>query len=108
MTQDELILIVGMFVVTFGARYPVMALVGKLPLPESVFRALRYVPAAVLAAIIAPALILDSRGQMALDPGNEYLVAGVVTFLVAWRSKNMLLTIVLGMMTLIVLKIALS
>lgn len=104
MTREEILLIFGMFLVTFGVRYPVLALVGKLPLPEAVFRALRYVPAAVLAAIIAPALLLDSRGQLALNIGNEYLIAGVVTFIIAWRSKNMLVTIVVGMLTLIVLK----
>lgn len=104
MTQDEVFLIVGMFLVTFGARYPVMSLVGKLPLPEPVFRALRYVPAAVLAAIIVPALVLDSRGQIAFELGNEYLIAGIVTFLIAMRSRNVLLTIVAGMVTLVILK----
>jgi branched-subunit amino acid transport protein len=104
MTRDEILLIFGMFLVTFGVRYPVLALVGKLPLPEAAFRALRYVPAAVLAAIIAPAIILDTRGQLAINLGNEYLIAGIVTFFVAWRAKNMLLTIVIGMVTLIALK----
>ncbi len=107
MSEQEILLILGMFLVTFGVRYPVLALVGKLPLPEAVFRALRYVPPAVLAAIILPAMVVGERGEVALNLNNEYLLAGIVTFLVAWRSKNTLLTIIMGMAALVLLKNAL-
>jgi branched-subunit amino acid transport protein len=95
--MNEIVLIAGMALVTFAVRYPVLALVGKINLPQPVIRALRYVPPAVLAAIILPAMLLDSANQLALSLNNSYLIAGVVAFLVAWRTKNMLLTIILGM-----------
>jgi branched-subunit amino acid transport protein len=92
-------MIVGMALVTIAVRYPVLALVGKIELPKPVFRALRFVPPAVLAAIILPGLLYrDDQVYIAAD--NSYLVAGVVAALVAWRSKNLLLTIVLGMLAL--------
>jgi branched-subunit amino acid transport protein len=94
--NNELLMIVGMTLVTFGVRYPVLALVGKIDLPEPVLRALKYVPPAILAAIIVPELLFrEDQLYIALD--NSYLVAGIIAALVAWRSKNLLLTIVLGM-----------
>jgi branched-subunit amino acid transport protein len=104
MTLNEIILIIGMFAVTFVVRYPVMALVGRLPLPEPALRALRYVPPAVLAAIILPAMVYDERGEIALRLDNEYLLAGVLAFAVAWFSKNTLVTIIVGVGALLVLK----
>jgi branched-subunit amino acid transport protein len=89
-----------MTAVTFGVRYPVLVLVGKIPLPESVFRALRYVPPAVLTAIIVPAVLMPN-GTVDVSFSNAYLVAGVVSALVAWRTKSLLLTIGIGMVVML-------
>lgn len=97
---NEAWLIAGMALVTFAVRYPVLALVGKINLPDRVFNALKFVPPAVLAAIIVPALLMPSGNTIELSVENTRLVAGVVAALVAWRTKNLLLTIVLGMLTL--------
>ena len=96
MTRDEVLLILGMMLVTYSARYPVMAIVGRMTLPEGVLRALRYVPVAVLSAIIAPELLIRD-GAPALSSTNTYLVGGLVALLVAWRWSNLLLTIIAGM-----------
>ena len=98
--MNEVVLIAGMAVVTFLVRYPVMALVGRIPLPKRVFEALRYVPPAVLAAIIVPAVVFPSGPEVFLSVENTRLVAAIFTVLVAWRTKNLLLTIVLGMLAL--------
>jgi branched-subunit amino acid transport protein len=96
--MNELLLILGMALATFAVRYPVMVLVGKIPLPQSVFRALRYVPTAVLAAIIVPAVLMpNGDGRIDLSPSNAYLIAGIAAAVVAWRTKNVLVTIVIGM-----------
>ncbi|MCB9454051.1 MAG: AzlD domain-containing protein [Anaerolineaceae bacterium] len=96
--MNEFALIVGMLLVTFIPRYGVMALLGRVELPGPVFRALRFVPPAVLSAIILPAVLLNGeQGSLNLALTNSYLVAGIVAGVVAWRSKNVLLTIVLGM-----------
>ena len=100
--MNEVILIGGMALVTFAVRYPVLALLGKIPMPEPIFRALRYVPPAVLTAIILPLVVLNKDKGNVLDLSftNHYLIAGIVAALVAWRSKNLLLTIILGMLVL--------
>jgi branched-subunit amino acid transport protein len=85
--------------VTVAARYPVLALVGKIDLPQPVLRALRFVPPSILAAIILPGLLYrDDQIYIAAD--NSLLVAGIIAALVAWRSKNVLMTIVLGLLAL--------
>lgn len=101
--MNEFILILGMALVTIAVRYPVLVLVGKIPLPDRVFRALRYVPPVVLAAIIAPAVLMPDGQTLELTPGNSYLVAAVIAALIAWRTKNLLLTIVIGMGVFLVL-----
>jgi len=100
MSQDELILILGMAAVTFGVRYPVLALVGRVPLPERLFAALKYVPVAVLTAIIVPSVLMPDGKTLALTLENAYIVAAVVAVLVAWRTQSLLMTIIAGMGTL--------
>lgn len=95
--MNEFVMILGMALVTFAVRYPILVLVGKIPLPERIFRALRYVPPAVLAAIIVPAVLFPDGETIDISLTNSYLVAGIVSALITWRTKNLLLTIVLGM-----------
>jgi branched-subunit amino acid transport protein len=103
--MNEFLLILGMTLVTFGVRYPVLALVGRLKLPEVVLRALRFVPPAVLSAIIFPAVFYPDGVQLRLGLDNPRVLAVIIAGLVAWRSKNLLLTIVVGMVALWVLQV---
>lgn len=96
LTTNELILIVGMFLVTFAARYPLLVLVGRIQLPDWMTRALRYVPVAVLTAICATAVLMP-KNELDLRPQNAALIAAIASILIAWRSKNLLLTIGGGM-----------
>ncbi|MFZ4816330.1 MAG: AzlD domain-containing protein [Phototrophicaceae bacterium] len=92
----EFALLFGMFLVTFGVRYLPLALVERVGMPPSVARALRYVPVAVLTAITVPIMLF--RGDaLSFGVSNAYLYAGVAAGVVSWRSKNLLLTIVLGL-----------
>ena len=102
--MNEFIMVAGMALVTFLIRYPTMVLVGKIPLPDRVFRALRYVPPAVLAAIIVPSVLMPDGQTVFISLTNSYLVAGILAVLISWRSKNLLLTIVLGMAVFLLLR----
>jgi branched-subunit amino acid transport protein len=96
--MQEFLLILGMMLVTFAARYPVMVIVGRIQLPDRVFRALRFVPVAVLTAIIVPELFMRDD-QLSITLGNAYLVGGIVAVVVSWKFRNLLLTILVGMTT---------
>ncbi len=88
---------------TFGMRFIFVYLLGRFEIPETMRRALRFVPPAVLSAIVVPELIIKS-GQIDLTLTNFRLLAGLVAMLVAWKTKNTLLTILAGMLALLSLE----
>ena len=74
--MNEVLLIGGMAAVTFAIRYPVLALLGRIELPKPALRALRYVPVAVLMAIIVPAVLIPNGDRIWVGIGNNSLIAG--------------------------------
>ena len=90
------LVILGMGLVTYAIRLSLIALLGRMQVPPLVQRGLRFVPPAVLSAIIFPELLRPS-GALDLSLGNVRLLAGIVAMLVAWSTKNVLLTIAVGM-----------
>ena len=97
-----LVMLVG-GVLTFGIRFSLIYLFGKLHIPETVRRSLHYVPPAVLSAIIFPELFLKD-GELYLSVDNVRLLAGLVAVGMAWFSKNTLVTIIAGMVALFLLQ----
>ena len=93
---NEVGIIAGMALVTLGGALSAAGAARQIPRPERIFRALKYVPSVVLTAIIVPAVLFKDE-RLTLSPTNDYLVAGIISVFVAWRSKNLLLTIVIGM-----------
>ena len=98
-----LLMLVVIGAITFAYRLSFMALLEKVEVPALLRRALRFVPVAALTAIITPELFIRD-GALALSPMNLRLTAGVIAVLVAWRTKNTLLTIGVGMAALWVLQ----
>lgn len=95
------IIIVGLL--TFGIRLSFIAFLGEAEVAPLLQQALRFVPVAVLSALIAPALLI-SNGTLAISLTNSRLLAGLLAILVAWRTKNVLLTIAAGMTCLLILQ----
>jgi len=81
---------------TFLLRFSFIYLFGKLEMPAWLQRGLKYVPASVLAALVFPALTYQGS-TLDLSFHNYRLLAGLAGALVAWRTKNVLLTILVGM-----------
>ena len=97
--MSEFYLIAGMMMVTFSIRYTMFAVAGRVEFPDYLTRALRYVPPTVLTAITVPAILIPTGDQIAFSPSNAYLIGALVACIVGWFSKNLLLTIVVGMLT---------
>jgi branched-subunit amino acid transport protein len=89
--------------ITFLIRFSLIYLFGRFHVPETMRQALRYVPPAVLSAIVFPDLFLH-EGTLNLSLDNTRLLAGLVAILVAWISRNTLITIVAGMLALFLLQ----
>lgn len=81
---------------TFLIRLSFIYLFGRWQPPAWLGRALRFVPPAVLSAIIFPEVLIRS-GSFDLAPANLRLWAALLAGLVAWRTKSVLLTIAVGM-----------
>jgi branched-subunit amino acid transport protein len=88
--------IVAMGIVTYAIRLSMIFLLGKVDVPDIVQRGLRFVPPAVLTAIIIPEL-LRPGGSPHVSLVNARLAAGILAAFVAWRTRNVILTIALGM-----------
>ena len=84
---------------TFAIRLSFMFLWGRLSVPDWVQRALRFVPPAVLTAIIFPEVFIR-QGALVLSPANPRLIAAAVAVVVGFRSKNIVWTIAAGMLVL--------
>ena len=88
---------------TFGIRYSFIYLFGRFEIPARVKEALRFVPPAVLAAIVFPEVLIRSD-QLLISISNERLLAGIAAALVAWFTKNIILTLLAGMSALLILQ----
>ena len=88
---------------TFGMRLSFIYLLARLDVHDVIWRALRFVPPAVLSALVMPALLMPA-GHLDLSFGNHRWLAGLVAVVVAWRTRNMLLTILAGMLSIAVLQ----
>lgn len=108
MTPNEILLVLGMTLVTFAMRYPALALISKITIPSPILAALKFIPPAVLTAIIVPALLAPTDNRINIAITNDYLIAGIVTAVVAWRSKNLLLTLAIGMAVFLLWRFAIN
>jgi len=97
------LLLICMGLVTYAIRLSMIVLIGRVNLPPVIQWALCLVPPAVLSAIIFPELLMPG-GTLDLSFGNLRLLAGVLAAAVAWRTKNALLTIGVGMVALWVMQ----
>lgn len=81
---------------TFAMRLSFVELYGKWRIPPLLSRALLYVPASVLSALVLPAVVYpDGAGLSVLH--NPQVPAAVLATVVAWRSRSTVLTLLVGM-----------
>lgn len=79
---------------TYAMRASFLVFAHRLAdVPPSIQRLLRQIPPAALAAIVVPALL---RPHDQLDLWQPRFLAGVVAALVAWKTRNVALTLVVG------------
>ncbi|HEV2612979.1 MAG TPA: AzlD domain-containing protein [Noviherbaspirillum sp.] len=93
---DTWITIGLLLVATIVTRCSFFILGNAVKLPPKVQHALRYAPAAALAAIVAPDLVMNS-GALDLTWNNPKLVAGVGAAVFFVTTRRLLGTIIVGM-----------
>jgi branched-subunit amino acid transport protein len=96
--------IVAVGAATYLVRLSFIYLFGRIDeVPPAVTRALRYVPAAVLTAIVVPAVVSVEPTVVGTLTRDRFL-AGVVAALVAWYTEDVTATIVVGLVALWVVR----
>lgn len=87
---------------TFAMRFSFIYAFGRVSVPPALHRALRFVPPAVLSAIVFPELLAPA-GRLDASFGNHRLLAGLLAIGVAAWTRRTLTTIVAGMAALFLL-----
>jgi branched-subunit amino acid transport protein len=87
---------------TFAMRASFLAAANRVTnVPQGIRRLLRQIPPAALASLVVPALVRP-HGSFNLLQGR--LAAGALAALVAWRTRSVALTLVIGLGALIVIR----
>lgn len=95
--------IIGMGIITYTIRLSPILLLERIELSDGVKQALRFVPVAVLTAIIFPEMF-QPGGQLDLSLGNERMLAGFAAIVAAYLTRNVLWTVAIGMIVLWILQ----
>ena len=93
---SEVLIVFGMAIATFSIRYFSFGASDRIQLSPTVLNALRYVPPVVLTAIVMPEVLLP-EGSLQLTIENARLVGAIAAFTTGILTKNLLLTIIIGM-----------
>jgi branched-subunit amino acid transport protein len=99
------ITIVALAFATAATRSSFWLIGHHITIPKKVQEMLRFAPACALAAIIAPDLVLGNTGQLQLGLDNYKLIAGLAATGYYLLRRNMLETIIFGMLFFTVLRI---
>ncbi|MEL6353727.1 MAG: AzlD domain-containing protein [Cyanobacteria bacterium J06627_28] len=94
--MNEAFLILGMMLATFSVRYIMFGASRYIKLSPALLNALRYVPPVVLSAIVVPEVLL-SNGELSVGLMNARLVGAIAAIIISYSTRNLLLTIVVGM-----------
>ncbi|AFH66172.1 AzlD domain-containing protein [Paenibacillus caseinilyticus] len=101
---DILWIILGTSLVTLLPRVIPLVVLSRFELPPGVLRFLNQVPIAVMSALLAQEIFLES-GRVVPLMENIKLLAALPTFLVAMLTKSLLGTVVTGVVTMALLQL---
>jgi branched-subunit amino acid transport protein len=90
------LIIAGISIVTFLLRASFILFANPQKFPHAFRQALTFVPPAVLAAIVAPGLLMPD-GVFDLSLHNPRWIAGLVALAVAARTRHQLAAVAVGL-----------
>jgi branched-subunit amino acid transport protein len=93
------LMLIGIGAITYAIRLSFIVFFGQTEMPPRLLDILRLVPMTVLSAIILPQIFVPNN-TIDISFGNPRWIAGSIAVLVAWRTRNVLITIAVGMLTL--------
>lgn len=97
MTRTYAMTVIGMGLVSFLPRWIPLFFLSRKELPRWVEEWLDLIPVSILAALLVPYLITSGEPK-ALDFTKPELVVAIPTFLIAWKTRSLSMTLVFGML----------
>ncbi|MDR9857579.1 AzlD domain-containing protein [Paenibacillus sp. VCA1] len=101
-----LLAIMGASIVTLLPRVLPLMVLSRMQLPEWAMRWLNYVPVAVMAALIGQELFM-ADGKFEISRNYIEILAALPTFATAILTRSLLGTVVVGILTVMVLRLIL-
>jgi branched-subunit amino acid transport protein len=102
-TAYILLVILGTSIVTFVPRVVPLILLSKMHIPKWGINWLKHIPVAVMAALLAQELLLAEQ-VLSIRENVLNLAAAIPTFLVAIFTRSLLVTVLIGVLSLMVLR----
>jgi branched-subunit amino acid transport protein len=96
-------LFLGMAAVTFFTRFGSQVLFRQVGMPRWFERWLKHVPTGILTTLIVPSVFLP-KGSLDISLGNPYLIAGLIAAIVAYKFQKTVVTMGLGLITVVFLR----
>jgi uncharacterized membrane protein len=92
-----LIAILAMACVTYATRISGLAFMSRVKLSKRMEAWLRYIPGTILVSLVAPTVLTD---------GPAEALAALATALIAWRTRNLLLAMLVGVGVVLILRVS--
>ena len=102
---NEVVLVSGMFCVTYFIRYIPLGISNNFKLPFYFEKGLKYVPTAVLMAITSLAIFAKDDGNFNFNVTNPYIYGALGSFISGFLFQKLLVTILFGMLTFLIFKV---
>lgn len=100
MNYKFLYIVIGMSVVTYIPRVLPAIGLSRIKLPDWFLLFLEYIPVSVLAALLIPSILVQNKK---VDVVNPYFLASIPTVAVAYKSKNIFIPIIVGLLSYLVI-----
>lgn len=95
MNNEAVLTLLGMVVVTYVIRLSFLVFAHRAAFPDWLAKALRYVPASVLTALIVP-MALAPHDAIDFSVHNAWLPGAIVSAAVAFKTNHTLTAIISG------------
>ncbi|MDO8880816.1 MAG: AzlD domain-containing protein [Coriobacteriia bacterium] len=97
--------VIGMAVANFAIRFPPIAVLSRVALPDWLRRWLSFIPVSVMATLVIGA-VARPDGVWLPPAHNPYLLASLATGVIYWRSRSFVGATIAGVLLFVALRAA--
>lgn len=108
-TLHHLILVVGSMIVAYIPRFLPLRIFASREIPEWFNEWMKYVPVSLFTALVVKDLFMDTKTYAFVGCQNlAKIIASIIVIAIAYRSRSMGLSVVLGLIAVTLLSLGLA